>query len=176
MRRAIALAALLSSGFVLAQTSTSFKLSEHAFNAGGHPDGGTVATSANFKVSLDAIGEAVLGTALSSGSFNIDSGFGSAYPPPSEVSDLLFTDKVTLEWDAAKSAGIYNLYRDLHSNLQGFGDCEQQDLAATTTTDNDAVPPGDGYVYLVTVENLLDEEGTKGFQSDGMEREGAVCP
>ncbi len=176
MRQAIVLAALLSSGLVLAQTSTSFKLSEHVFNAGGHPAGGTVPTSANFKISLDAIGEGLLGTALSSASFNIDGGFGSAYPPPSEVSGLRFTDKATLEWSPEKSAGIYNLYRDLQSNLQGFGDCEQQDLTATTTTDNDAVPTGDGYVYLVTVENRLDEEGIKGFQSDGMEREGAVCP
>ena len=90
-------ALLLLTGAVLAQTSMSFKLSEHVFNAGGRPYGGTVATSASFKISLDAIGEGLLGTALSSASFNIDSGFGSAYPPPLEVSGLLFTDKVTLD-------------------------------------------------------------------------------
>ena len=176
MKRAIVLIGLILAGTALAQENASFKLGEHVFNSGGHPAGGTVPTSASFKISLDAIGDSLSPGPLSSASFDMDGGFGSTYPPPGEVSGLRFTDKVTLEWGPEKSAGIYNLYRDLQSNLQGFGDCEQQDLTATTTTDNDAVPTGDGYVYLVTVENLLDEEGTKGFQSDGLEREGAVCP
>jgi hypothetical protein len=74
--------------------------------------------------------------------------------------------------------GTYNLYRDLMSNLVGlgFGDCQQQDLPTSTTTDDDALAVGDGFFYLVTAENKLAEEGTKGSQSNGSEREGNACP
>jgi hypothetical protein len=34
----------------------------------------------------------------------------------------------------------------------------------------------DGFFYLVTVENRLSEEGTKGFDSGGGERTGSACP
>ena len=36
----VALVVFCLGGFVLAQTSASFKLEEHTFNAGGNPDGG----------------------------------------------------------------------------------------------------------------------------------------
>ncbi|GAG27337.1 unnamed protein product, partial [marine sediment metagenome] len=131
-----------------------------------------------FKISLDAIGEDVTATSLGSASFHMGGGFGTAYPPPGEVAGLRFTDKATLVWDPEGSVGIYNLYRDLLSNLVGlgFGNCQQQELAAATATDADAVPPTDGFSYLATAENRLDEEGTKGFQSSGTERLGTVCP
>lgn len=163
----------------MAQESASFKLKEHVLNAGGHPEAGTVVASASFEVSLDAIGEGAVSPGLGSASFNMGGGFLSAYPPPEEITGLIFTDKVTLEWDPEKSAGIYNLYRDLRSNLTGlgFGNCEQQELPSTTTMDSDPVPVSDGYFYLVTVENRLDEEGTKGFQTDGTQRNNAApCP
>jgi hypothetical protein len=35
---------------------------------------------------------------------------------------------------------------------------------------------GEAFLYLVTVENLRTEEGTKGFDSDGIERQGTTCP
>ena len=68
--------------------------------------------------------------------------------------------------------------RDLISNIPGlgFGACAQQDLTSPTTDDTDAVPSGDAYFYLVTAENRLAENGTKGFQSDTTEREGTLCP
>ena len=133
-------------------------------------------TSASFKVSLDSVGEGLLGAAPSSSSFEIASGFGAAYPPPGEVGGLRFLDKTTLEWSPEGSAGSYNLYRNLQSALPGSGSCLLQDMTAATTTDGNTPPAGDGYAYLVTVANRLGEEGSKGLRSDGMERGGAACP
>ena len=162
----------------LAQTSTSFKLEEHSFNAGGHPEAGSFPTSASFRITLHSVGDAISGRGLSSASFNLDACFSSAYPPPGEVTNLRFSDKDTLEWDSEESVGDYNLYRNLISNINGllFGACTEENITGPTTDDVAVVPDGDGYFYLVTAENRLDEEGTKGFQSDTSEREGTVCP
>ena len=46
----------------------------------------------------------------------------------------------------------------------------------TMVDDTHELETGEGYFYLVTAENRLDEEGTKGFSHDGPEREGTVCP
>ncbi len=165
---------------VHAQSSASFKLQEHALNSGGSPlsDSGSSLTSASFKVKLSSLGEGLIGPALSSASFRVDSGFTQGLLPAGETRGLIFTSQDTLEWDAHLSAGSYNLYRDLHSNLAGlgFGQCEQQGLSGAGATDTDPVPIGDAYFYLVTVENRLGEEGTKGSQSDGSERLGNACP
>ena len=178
MKKATVLWVFLVVSPSLAQQSASCKLEEHVFNAGGHPEAGAVLTSASFKISEDALGEDVTGTSLSSASFHMDGGFGTAYPPPGEVTFLRFTDQTTLVWDPEKSVGVYNLYRDLISNLAGlgYGNCQQQDLAAATAMDGDAVPLNDGFFYLPTAANRLDEEGTKGSQSSGTERLGTACP
>ena len=176
MRRAVVLVGLLLGGSVLAQESPSFKLKEHTFNAGGHPAGGVVLTSASFRVTLDAIGEGVTSVALSSTSFKMRGGFGLTYLPPGEATSLLLTDNDTLEWSPEQSVGVYNLYRDLISKLPAFGICRPPELPNPTATDPDLPPLGDGFFYLVTAENPLDEEGTKGFQNDGTERLGATCP
>jgi hypothetical protein len=179
MKKIIFLAMLLATWPVMAQSSASFNLEEHAFNAAGHPLDGTVLTSASFKVSLDAIGDAALGNTMSSASFRMDGGFVGTYRPPGEVPRLRFTAHDTLEWDPEKSVGVYNLYRDLMSNLSGlgYGDCERRDLVSETATDTDAPPLEDGYFYLVTAENRLGEEGTKGFNGGGTERPNpAPCP
>ena len=165
-------ALLLLSGAALAQTSTSFTLEEYALNAGGSPSQGVALSSASFSITLASIGDTVVATGLSSGSFSLDAGFGVAYPPPGEVAVacgtgepcLLFTDSETLTWPAERSAGVYILYRDDTSD--GYGNCEQQELAATTTTDAATPTTNNTFYYLVTVENRLSEEGTKGFQSD----------
>ena len=172
------LAGLVLVGTALAQESASFKLNEHVLNAGGHPADGAVLTSASFRVSLDSLGDNVVASSMSSDSFALEGGFPGLYPPPGPVDGLRFASKTKLEWNAEKSSGSYNLYRDLQSNLLGlgFGDCEQQELMSVTTMDTDAVPSADGYFYLVTVENLLGEEGTKGLQSDTTERLGMFCP
>ena len=180
MKRAIGLlAGLLLGATALAQESSSFKLNEHVFNAGGHPEGGVFPTSTSFRITLHSVGEAVSARGLGSASFNLDACFSSAYPPPEECTNLMFADVDTLEWDPEKSVGVYHLYRDLLSNITGlgFGACEQQDIENTTTDDTDPVPANDGYFYLCTAVNRLDEEGTKGFQSNGTERGNfAPCP
>jgi len=81
IRRVIVLAVLLSSGLVLAQTSTNFKLEEHTFNSGGTPSQGVQLTSVSFSVTLASIGDTVVATGLSSTSFEADVGFDVAYPP-----------------------------------------------------------------------------------------------
>ncbi len=174
----IGVGVLLLSGVVLAQTSTNFNLEEYTFNAGGSPSQGVALKSASFSITLASIGNTVMATGLSSGSFSLDAGFGVAYPPPGEVGSLFLTDKQTLVWSAEPSAGVYHLYRDDTSDR--YGNCEEQDIAATTTTDAATPTTNNTFYYLVTVENRLAEEGTRGFQSDGTERLGAVdlpaCP
>ena len=174
----LVLTGALLAGTALAQSSASFKLEEHTFNAGGHPEAGGLPTSAGFRITLHSIGEGVSGQGLNSASFALDACFASAYVPPGEVMNLRFVDEDTLEWDPEKSVGDYNLYRALISDVTGlgFGACEQEHIAEPTTDETDAVPANDGYFYLVTAENRLDEEGTKGFQSDTTERGGATCP
>ncbi len=184
MKLRIILAGLLLCGTALAQTSTNFKLEEYTLNSGGTPSQGVDLTSASFSITLASIGDGVVATGLASSSFGMDVGFDVAYPPPGEVAAtcgagepcLVFTDSETLTWPAERSAGVYNLYRDDTSD--GYGDCEQQDIAGTTTTDT--ATPTAAFFYLVTAENRLAEEGTKGFQSNATERLGAVglppCP
>lgn len=179
MRRRLGIALLAAvATSAAAQESASFDLREHALNAGGHPADGIVLASLGFRMSLGSIGDAVVRRGLASASFRADAGFVSAYPPPGEVLGLAFDTKTTLRWNSEPSAGTYNLYRDLLGNLSGlgYGLCAQPDLAGPTATDADPVAPGAGFFYLATVENRLDEEGTKGFRRDGTERGGTVCP
>jgi hypothetical protein len=177
---------LLALGTASAQQSTSFTLEEHVLNAGGTPSQGAEVVSASFRLTVASIGDSVSATGLGSASFQLDSGFGVAYPPPGEVAAmcggagacLAFTDLQTLIWPTERSAGAYNLYRDDTSG--GYGVCEQQDLGATTATDLSAPSTDNAFYYLVTAENRLAEEGTKGFQSGAIERLGATdllaCP
>ena len=188
MRQAMVVAGLLllALGTASAQQSTSFTLEEHVLNAGGTPSQGTEVVSASFRMTVSSIGDTVSAAGLGSTSFQLDSGFAVAYPPPGEVAAmcggagacLAFTDLQTLIWPTERSAGAYNLYRD--DTGGGYGTCEQQDLGATTATDLSAPSTGNAFYYLVTVENRLAEEGTKGFQSVGNERLGATdllaCP
>lgn len=161
-----------------AQTSSSYRLEESAFNAGGRPNQGTVATSASYRITLDSLGSPFAPSSMSSPAYRAESTWLSGYRPPTETSGLVFADKTNLEWTGHPAAGVYNLYRDLISSLSGlgFGNCKQQDIPTSTATDGDAVPGGDGFFYLVTVENRLAEEGTKGHRSDGSERLGSACP
>lgn len=164
---------------VLAQESASYKLGEHVFNAGGNPSDGLVLTSASYKITLDAIGDSVAGRNLASASYHMDGGFVMGYPPPGEVHGLEFTNLQTLVWQPEKSVGVYNLYRGLVDGLDGtvYGSCEEPDIALNATTDSDPVPVGNGYFYLVTAENRLDEEGTLGIRSTGAERPNTgACP
>jgi hypothetical protein len=179
MRLKAVLSCLFLANVCLAQQSTSYKLTEQTFNAGGHPANGVVMTSPSHRVRLDAIGEVVAGTGLSAASFHLNGGFTSAYPPPGEVAGLRFVGTTTLAWSPEPSAGTYNLYRDLLSTLSGrtYGACQQSSLASETATDTGTPPVGNGWFYLVTAENRLSEEGTKGQDAAGAERPNAYpCP
>jgi len=179
-RRGVFLLALLWVCPAFAQESTSYKLKESVFNAGGDPYRGSVLSSASYRIRLDAVGDSVAQTGLQGPSFHLDGGFVSAYPPPTEIAGLRFlADKVTLRWDPEKSVGAYNLYRDLLTALAGgsSGSCLQASIVGEAAIDQATPPLRDGYFYLATARNRLDEEGTKGFRSSGVERPNPLaCP
>lgn len=161
------------------QESASYRMTEHAFNAGGHPAEGTTPASASYRMSLEALGDPATAIESTAPSYRMDAGFTSAYPPPGEVWGLRFTDRDTLRWDPERSIGRYNLYRDLLSNLLGgsYGNCEQQDLTDETAIDAAVPPLFEGYFYLVTAQNRLDEEGALGEDGGGAERPNMTpCP
>ena len=179
MRSATAVALMLGAALpALAQQSAHFTLEEHVLNAGGRPADGSILASTSFRVTLDSIGDAIVAPGLASASFHAGSGFAQAYPPPGEVTGLRFADLQTLEWDPDGSGGGYNLYRDEVGNLSAlaFGICAEQDIPIETTNASAVPAPGVAWFHLVTALNLLGEEGTKGFQSNGSERQGSVCP
>lgn len=173
------LSCLLPSGAVRAQTSASYKLQEHTFNSGGHPSNGTNPTAAGVSITLGAIGDSAGAQVFSSASFRIQGNFVTAYPPPGEVMNLrLSANKQTLSWNAEASSGTYSLYRDSLGVLPGlgYGGCLQQGIAGTSTDDTELPSSAAGFFYLVTVDNRLGEEGSKGFDSEGATRAGTQCP
>ena len=183
MRQAVVLAGLflLALGTASAQQSSSFRLEEHVFNAGGHPQAGTILTSVSFQITLDAIGEGLVAGPLNSTSFQMEGGFGSAYPPPGEAENLRFTDATTLVWDPERSRGDYALYQGLVTIPfdADYGLCEQPPpvLSTETATVTGVMGVGDSLFYLVTARNRLGEEGPKGFDDLGVERGNPVpCP
>jgi hypothetical protein len=162
----------------LAQESAGYRLNEHAFNAGGHPGEGLTLSSAGFHVSLDALGDVVAPGGLSSGSFHLEGGWVVAYPPPGEVMNLHFaTDGTTLIWDPEKSVGSYAVYRGALADLKAgiYGTCLKSGL--TVNAGSDLANPTQVFFYLVTARNRLNEEGTKGYASSGVERPNPLpCP
>ena len=174
----LALILVLPVSVSTAQSSASFKIEESAFVAAGHPDDATILTSTDYRITFDTLAGPFLPTSMSSAGFISEATWFYTYRPPLEISGLVFVDKTTLEWIGSPAAGSYNLYRDTVTNLAGasYGNCIQQGIPSSTTMDADAVPGGETFFYLVTVENRLGEEGGKGSQSDGMERIGSSCP
>ena len=162
----------------LAQQSAGYDLREHNLNAGGHPAGGAIPSSADDRITLDAIGGPVAMAISSSAGFQLSAGFVSGYPPPGEVKNLRFgADAVSLGWDVEPGAGTYQVYRDLLDSVAGGGVCAQPGLILPQASDAQSPPTGRGYFYLVTSRNLLGEEGTKGFASNGVERLNTLpCP
>jgi hypothetical protein len=161
-----------------AQQSAGYDMREHVIDSGGHPSGGTVMTSAGFRISLDAIGGPTAMPATTSASYQVNAGFVPGYTPPTEVTNVRFgPDGVSLAWDPDPAAGTYEVYRDLLSALHGgsTGACLQPNLTSPGTVDPQA--PASGFFYLVTSRNRLGEEGTKGFSSSGAERLNILpCP
>lgn len=161
---------------LLAQSSASYKIESGVFNAGGNPT--PVLTSASFKVSLDAIGDGVDATSLSSASYHSGAGLIPQYPPPGEIQGDHFADKNTLAWLADPSVGSYDVYRGTAPGFSpGFGTCLASGLAAESCAVPDAPSPGQCFFYLITARNRLAEEGTKGYESTGTERGNtSPCP
>jgi|SRR5262245_797048 len=183
MKKTIALIGLVAAltasiGTSAAQTSASHKLTEFTFNAGGDPLAGSFAASASYRIRLDAVGDGLVAAGLSSAGFRLGAGFVGDYPPPREVTHLVWTDSQTLVWDPEPSVGSYDIYRGLISTLPGpFGTCLQPAIVSETWTDATVPSTGTGWFYLVTARNRLSEEGTKGFQSSGAERGNpSPCP
>jgi hypothetical protein len=181
MRRFIVPAALCSLGVIApaaAQTSASYKLQETSINSGGDPRGGTPLASTHFHIGLDAIGDGLVRSGLSSASFHADSGFLDRYVPAGEVMNLRFTNATTLQWNPEPTASRYEVYNGSLSSQPGtFGTCFASDLASQSTTDASIPSTGTGFFYLVTARNRLAEEGTKGSQSNGTERANPLpCP
>lgn len=144
--------------------------------AGGHPLQGTRMSSASYRISLDALGD--VSGVRSSASFRLEGGFVSRYAPPGEVKHLGFTTKSHLVWDGERSVGTYNVYRAVLTSLPGtFGGCLAAGVAPPAFDDLAIPGPGTGLAYLVTAENRLREEGTKGTSSNGVRRLNApACP
>jgi hypothetical protein len=168
-----------STGWGLAQQSASFQLKESAFNAGGHPAGGSTASSTHHRLSIDAVGDAVFPAGLTGGSHQVAGGFVAAYPPPGEVTGLRFADAQTLTWNPEPAVGAYHLYRGTLASIAGlsYGACLSSAIDGPAATDAGAVLVGSGFYYLVTARNRLFEEGTKGRSSAGVQRaNNAPCP
>ena len=179
MKRAIVLFGLLLGTYVLAQESPSFRLNEHAFNAGGHPEDGVVLSSSSFQITLVAVGGTVTATTLSGAHYASDGGLVASFPPPGEVMNLRFTDGATLVWNPDGSVGDYNLYRGQVTAPfdPGYGSCLVPGITDATAADGTTPEIGNILFYLATARNRLGEEGTKGSGS-GEEARGnpAPCP
>ncbi len=162
-----------------AQTSASYRVTESTFNAGGDPRDRAYARSANQRVRLDAIGDAVASSAaLQSVSHRVSSGFVTEFPPPGEVLALRVDRLGTLSWSPDASVGSYSVYRDSVGALPGsFGACLQGGVTREEYRDSGRPGSGTGWFYLVTARNRLDEEGTRGNGSSGAERPAtSPCP
>lgn len=178
MMLALGAAAALAAPATLAQESASHRLEEQVFNAGGYPMAGVHPSSASHQLTIGSIGDPFgIGFLTGPGS-TLQFGFVLPYAPPFEVLNVMFSNPTTLVWDPRLNAAGYNVYRGLISTLPGlaYGACLQQGIVPTTTTDATLPTPGTGFFYLVTMENGIAEEGTKGFASSGAERAGSACP
>jgi len=179
MKQLILVMTLLCAAPILAQQSAGYQLTEHTFNQGGRPQDGLIATSTSFRITLDAIGESGGGAEPTSVSFGVAPGFASAFGPASEAFGLLFDDATTMSWEVEPQAVAYNVYRGETGSLSGLdnGGCLQSSGPGTGYTDPEEPAAAEGFFYLVAASNRLAEEGTLGFDSDGVERGNATpCP
>jgi hypothetical protein len=162
---------------LMAQASANYRLEQGVINAGGNPM--PVLASTNFKMTLDAIGDAVAGTGLSSASYNSECGFTPDYAPPREVLNQRFPSKTIMTWNPEPSVGAYNVYRGNTAYLGtgSYGSCLQAGLPTASYTESSDPSSGQCWFYLVTAENRLNEEGTSGYASSGAQRPiTGACP
>ena len=106
-------------------------------------------------------------------------GFFDVYPPPLEVPNVRFSDATTLLWDRERSVGVYNLYQGTVGNPfdPSYGTCQLAGIPGETTTLAATPDVGEALFVLLTAENQLGEEGTKGKDSSDSERPNPLpCP
>jgi len=179
MRRTIVALVLTVPAAIEFHWGADYRLDEYSLNAGGRPAQAVVSSSPSYRVSLESIGEPVIGRALSSASFTLQGGFGPAYLPPGEVAGLvILADLQTLTWLREPASTGYNVYSGSISSLPGgYGSCAAARVSGISWIDATAPAPGSGLFYLVTGVNRLREEGTKGYAAGGAERDNsAPCP
>jgi len=173
--------AVLAAQFVpaAAQQSASFRLEEHALNAGGRPAEAVVGSSANFRVTLESIAGPISHLTATSASFRGEGGFVPPLRPPGEVRELRLPGPDQLTWAGERSVGTFELYRDALGavGVDPYGVCLQNDITGTTAQDPETPATGAGYLYLVAAVNRLGERGTLGQASSGQTREpSSACP
>ena len=171
--------ALVLSTPVFAQSSASYRLGEQVFNAGGRPSQAVVSVSPSFRLSLDSIGEAIAERDVTSASYRLGGGVASINRPPAEVQDLeILSDGQTLTWSWEPASTTFNVYRGPLTTLPGtYGTCGISYLPESSWSDSTIPALGTSLFYLVTGENRLGQEGTKGHDSAGAERGNPLpCP
>lgn len=151
------------------QSSENYDIEQSTFNSGGNPS--PILSSLNYRMTLDSVGEGIVAVGVGSDSYEMETGFPSLYPPPGEVLNLLFTDKITLTWDAERSACGYYLYRGELVDLPfSYGSIVKPLITETYTTDEETPAPGGSFFFLLTAVNRIGEEGPKGSNSSGTPR------
>jgi hypothetical protein len=152
-----------------AQSSASHRIEQGTLNDGGHPP--TVLSSPSHQLTLGSIGDGPAVGPASSASHQVGSGLPTVFAPPGEVTNLRLGSPDQLTWAPDPSVGSYNLYRgDIADLPTSYGVQIQSSLAAPATSDATQTPASGCLFYLITASNRLDEEGPKGFDSDGNPR------
>jgi len=100
---------------------------------------------------------------------------------PVQAQGLLWLDRETLVWDVEPAAVEYHVYRDLFSTLgyDAFGTCRDamdSDRTDTQLLDPDEPLPGEGWFYLITVEDGLANESTLGVGGCAERSNYVPCP
>jgi hypothetical protein len=101
---------------------------------------------------------------------------------PGEVTGLLFSDAITIDWSPPAFAGAtivgYDLLRsDVASDFQTSAECVASGIKGTAATDTSAPPTGGVFFYLVRALNACPGGmGTLGTDSAGAPRLAAACP
>ena len=151
-----------------------YTLEEVSFDGGGEME----LASPEYEMNFVGIAPPGAIDELTSDEYVISGGIAPIYRPAGEVGGLLLTGANSLTWDAESSAGSYNLYRGSIVGLAAgnYGSCLQTAITGTATIDSETPAPSTGVFYLVSVTNLLDEEGTTGSDSQGATRPNPVCP
>jgi hypothetical protein len=103
---------------------------------------------------------------------------------PDAITNLRFTDKITLGWDSvvpgAGPSTVHELLRGALSDLgsgggQQVNDCFVSDVEGDSTTDAELPPPTAAFWYLVRGTNPCGD-GSVGSGSNGTARTGGTCP